>query len=123
MKKDSPTIRIRLGYDAIKDMDLKGDTKESNEKKPDGYSNIIINKYEVSLSSFGGRLGSPFETLFKDSEISVIAGGREEETRQNSALPVQSKKHNASARETGTITIITQEKEHTKAIVMAKKPQ
>ena len=23
VKKDSPTIRIRLGYDAIKDMDLK----------------------------------------------------------------------------------------------------
>ena len=78
MKKHSPTTRIRLGYDAIKDMDLKGDIVESHEKRSDGYSHMIIHKYEVSLSPFRGRLGSPFESSFKDSKISVIAGGREE---------------------------------------------
>ena len=119
VKKNSPTTRIRLGYDAIKDMDLKSDFEKSNEKRPDGYSHMTINEYKVSLFPFRGKLDSPFESSFKDSEISVIAGGREEETRQNSALPVQSKKHNAGARETGIITIITKEKGHAKAIARA----
>ena len=88
VKKDSPTTRIRLGYDAIKDMDLKGDTVESHKKRSDGYSHMIIHEYEVNLSPFRGRLGSRFGSSFKDSKISVIAGGREEETRQNLALPV-----------------------------------
>ena len=31
-RRDNPTVRIKLGYDAIKDMNLKGNTKESDEK-------------------------------------------------------------------------------------------
>ena len=102
-------MRIRLGYDAIKDMDLKSDIEESNEKRPDGYSHMIIHKYEVSLSSFKGRLDSPFESPTKDSTTSIITGGRKGEVRRNPA--------NASAREIGNLAIITQEKEHTKTIM------
>ena len=77
---------------------------------------MTIHKYEISLISVEERLGSPFESIIKNRKESVIRGDRKVETRQKSSLPAQKKKHNTGARESGIVTIITQEREHTKAI-------
>ena len=50
LRRNDNIARIRLGYDALKDMNLKGNTRESEEAKPDGYPDIINIDYEVSLS-------------------------------------------------------------------------
>ena len=91
-------------------MNLKGNTRESDEKKPDGYSNIVNVEHEVSLSPFGGRLDSPFETSPENNGSLNIEGCREAETLQESVLPIRS---DDGSKETGTITIVTEEKEQT----------
>ena len=94
-------------------------SRESDEEKPDGYSNIINIKYEVSLSPFGGRLDSPFETSSGNDGLLVIEGCRKADTRQESVRPIQSETHDDGSKEKGTITIVTAEKEHTENIVRA----
>ena len=103
LKRNDNTTRIRLGYDAIRDMNLKGNTRESDERKPDGYSNIVNVGHEVSLSPFGGRLDSPFETSPGNNESSNIEGCKEAEPWQESVFPIRS---DDGSRETGTITIV-----------------
>ena len=99
-------MRIKLGYDAVKNMNLKGDNNESDEKKPDGYSHMIIHKYEISLFPFEGRLDSPFETHF----TSISTEERKGETRRKLVPSAQPKKPGASAKEKGILTVITQER-------------
>ena len=78
-----------------------------------------IPEYEISLSPFGGRLDSPFETSSENDGLAVIEGCRKAETGQKSVLPIKSEKHDDGSRKTGTITVITKEKEHTENIVKA----
>ena len=103
LESNDNKTRIRLGYDAIRDMNLKGNTRESDERKPDGYLNIVNVGHEVSLSPFGGRLDSPFETSPGNNESSNTEGCREAEPRQESIFPILS---DDESRETGIITII-----------------
>ena len=116
LKRNNYTTRIRLWYDAIRDMNLKGNTRESDKKKPDGYSNIVNVGYEVSLSPFGGRLDSPFETSPGNSESSDTKGCRKAEPRQESNFPIRS---DDESRETGIIAIFIEEKDHTESIIRA----
>ena len=116
LRRNDNKTRIRLGYDAIKDMNLKGNTRESDEEKPDGYSNIVNVEHEVSLSPFGGRLDSPFETSPENNELLVVEGCREIENRQESVTPIRS---DDGSKETGTITIVTEEKKNTESILRA----
>ena len=97
-------------------MNFKGNSRESDERKPDGYSNIVNFEHEVSLSPFGGRLDSPFETSPSNSESSDTEGCRKAEHRQESNFPIQS---DDESRETGIIAIIMEEKDHTESIVRA----
>ena len=97
-------VRIHLGYDAIKSMNLIGNDDEAEE--PDGYSHMTSHKYEISLFPPEGRLGSPFETYF--SSISSEEGIGE--TRRELAPSGQSKRTGASAKKKGILTVITQER-------------
>ena len=53
-------MRIHLGYDAIKSMNLIGNDDESEE--PDGYSHMTSHKYEIYLLPPEEGLSSLFET-------------------------------------------------------------
>ena len=56
-----PIAEIRLAYDALKDINLKDDTRESKKAKPDEYPDLIKTEYEVSLFPMGKGLHSPFK--------------------------------------------------------------
>ena len=58
-------------------------------------------------------LHSPFEISSENYELLVVEGCKEVETQQESPLPIQSEVHDDSPKVTGTITIVTREKEHT----------
>ena len=95
-KKDDQNVRIQLGYDAVKSMNLKGDDNESDEKKPDGYSHMMIHKYEISLFPFEGRLDSPFETHFTsistEEEKKKLGGSWPPQANPKDLVPVLKKK-------------------------------
>ena len=59
-KECDHNVRIHLGYDAIKTMNLISDNGESEE--PDGYSHMTRHKYEVKLLPPEEGLSSLFET-------------------------------------------------------------
>ena len=90
MERGKYTPRIRFGYDAIRDMNLKSSSRESNEVRSDGCLNLIKLEHKVSLFPFGGRLDSPFETSPSISESSDTEGCRKAEHQQESKLPIQS---------------------------------
>ena len=52
-------VKIHLGYDAIKSMNLISNDNESED--PDGYYHMTSHKYEINLLSPGEGLSSPFE--------------------------------------------------------------
>ena len=93
-KKDDQNVRIQLGYDAVKSMNLKGNDDES--EKPDGYSHMTIHKYEISLFPPEGRLGSPFETYFSsistEEGIGVTRGELAPSGQSKDLVPVLKKK-------------------------------
>ena len=80
---------------------------------------MINIKYGVSLSPFEGRLDSPFETSSGNDGLLVVEGCRKAESRQESVLPIQSETLDDGSKETGTIKLVKEEKEHTENIVKA----
>ena len=74
---------------------------------------MIKTEYEVTIFPFGRGLHSPFDTSSENNDLLVVEGCKEAETQQESALPIQSEVHDDSPKVTGTVTIITREKEHT----------
>ena len=103
-KECDQNVKIHLGYDAIKSMNLISNDDESEE--PDGYSHMTSHKYEINLLPPEEGLSSPFETYF--SSISTEEGIGE--TRRELAPSGQSKRPGANAKEKGILTVITQER-------------
>ena len=52
-------IKVHLGYDAIKSMNLMSNDNESED--PDGYYHMTSHKYEINLLPPGEGLSSLFE--------------------------------------------------------------
>ena len=81
---------------------------------------MIITEYEVTILPVGRGLYSPFDTSSENNDSSVVERCKEtdifssndDETKQESALPIQSEVQNDSPNVTGTITIITRKKGH-----------
>ena len=68
LERGEYTPRIRFGYDAIRDMNLRSNSRESNDVGSDEHLNLIKLEHKVSLFPFEGRLDSPFETSSSISE-------------------------------------------------------
>ena len=71
-------------------MNLRSNSRESNDVGSDEHLNLIKLEHKVNLFPFEGRLDSPFETSPSISESSDTEGCRKADHQQESKLPIQS---------------------------------
>ena len=95
-------VKIHLGYDAIKSMNLISNDNESED--PDGYYHLTSHKYETNLLPPGEGLSSPFERQHSPANTKEETG----ETQREVSGSTPFKKRCASTEEKGILTVITQ---------------
>ena len=113
-----PIAEIRLAYDALKDINLKDDTRESKKAKPDEYPDLIKTEYEVSLFPIGKGLHSPFEISSENDDLLDIEGCKEAVTEQESAHHEKSEVYDDRSKVTNTITLVTKNREHAQVSIV-----
>ena len=101
-----PIVEIRFAYDTIKGDYIEDDTSYYE------YSEIMKTEYEVSIFPIDEELQSPFETSSENDNQLDTGEYKGTVTQQDSARCNQSKANGESTEATGTITLITRNKDH-----------